>query len=51
MTVSGDKVVSQERMFTKALGRIRDVRNGPDGAIYLVIDSNNGALLRVEPAL
>lgn len=50
MMLSGDKVVSQERMFTNALGRIRDVRNGPDGAIYLLTDSNNGALLRVEPA-
>lgn len=51
MTLAGDKVVSQERMFSNALGRIRDVRNGPDGAIYLLTDSNNGALLRVEPAI
>jgi glucose/arabinose dehydrogenase len=42
--------VAQERMFVNELGRIRDVRNGPDGNIYLLTDSSDGALLRVEPA-
>lgn len=50
MTLAGDKVVAQERMFTKVLGRIRDVRNGPDGNLYLLTDSENGAVLRMEPA-
>ncbi len=50
LTLDGDKVVSQERMFTNALGRIRDVRQGPDGNIYLLTDSTDGALLRVEAA-
>jgi glucose/arabinose dehydrogenase len=50
LTIDGDKVVAQERMFVNELGRIRDVRNGPDGNIYLLTDSSNGALLRVEPA-
>ena len=49
LTLDGDKVVSQERMFSNALGRIRDVRQGPDGNIYLLTDSTDGALLRVEP--
>jgi aldose sugar dehydrogenase len=49
LVLSGDKVVEQERMFTNALGRIRDVRNGPDGAIYLLTDSDQGTLLRMEP--
>jgi glucose/arabinose dehydrogenase len=30
--------------------RIRDVRNGPDGAIYLVTDNNAGRILKVVPA-
>jgi glucose/arabinose dehydrogenase len=50
LTLDGDKVVAQERMFVNELGRIRDVRNGPDGNIYLLTDSSDGALLRVEPA-
>jgi len=50
LTLDGDKVVSQERMFTNALGRIRDVRQGLDGNIYLLTDSTDGALLRVEAA-
>jgi len=50
ITLDGDKVVAQERMFTREVGRIRDVRQGPDGNIYLLTDSNEGALLRVEPA-
>ncbi len=50
MTLDGDKVIAQERMFVQALGRIRDVRQGPDGNIYLLTDSSEGALLRLEPA-
>jgi len=30
-------------------GRIRDVREGPDGAIYLLTDAANGKLLRLDP--
>jgi len=50
ITLDGDKVVAQERLFTREVGRIRDVRQGPDGNIYLLTDSSDGALLRVEPA-
>jgi glucose/arabinose dehydrogenase len=32
------------------VGRVRDVRSGPDGLIYLLTDSSSGALLRLEPA-
>lgn len=49
ITLDGEKVVSQERLFEKRLGRIRDVREGPDGMIYLLTDGRNGALLRVAP--
>lgn len=41
------KVVDEERLINGALGRIRDVRQGPDGALYLLTDENNGKLLRL----
>ncbi|OGT80041.1 MAG: glucose dehydrogenase, partial [Gammaproteobacteria bacterium RIFCSPLOWO2_02_FULL_47_50] len=40
-------VVNEERLINGALGRIRDVRQGPDGALYLLTDENNGKLLRL----
>jgi glucose/arabinose dehydrogenase len=47
--LEGDQVVSEERLFEGQLGRVRDVRVGPDGAIYLLTDADNGALIRVAP--
>lgn len=32
------------------IGRIRDVRTGPDGLVYLLSDEKNGSLYRLEPA-
>lgn len=43
-------VVGEERMFQDAFGRIRDVRTGPDGAIWFLTDEDGGALYRVAPA-
>ncbi|MDC6166628.1 PQQ-dependent sugar dehydrogenase [Paucibacter sp. XJ19-41] len=40
----------QEVLFKELGERIRDVRAGPDGAIYLLTDSPNGRVLRVVPA-
>jgi glucose/arabinose dehydrogenase len=37
-------------MLKGQVGRIRDVRLGPDGLIYLLTDAADGALLRLEPA-
>jgi aldose sugar dehydrogenase len=42
--------VGQERMLTELQQRLRDVRQGPDGLIYLLTDETAGALLRIEPA-
>jgi aldose sugar dehydrogenase len=49
VVLDGDKVVSQERLFERELGRIRDVRQGPDGNIYLLTDSSDGELIRIAP--
>jgi glucose/arabinose dehydrogenase len=50
ITLDGEKVLSQERLFEGKLGRIRDVREGPDGNLYLLTDSPTGDLIRLEPA-
>jgi glucose/arabinose dehydrogenase len=46
---AGDPV-GQERILTELGQRFRDVRQGPDGLIYLLTDETEGAVLRVEPA-
>jgi glucose/arabinose dehydrogenase len=43
------KVVEQERLFADLKQRIRDVRVGPDGAVYLLTDDERGKVLRVTP--
>ncbi len=48
VVLDGEKVVSQERLFERQLGRIRDVRQAPDGSIYLLTDAADGELLRLE---
>jgi glucose/arabinose dehydrogenase len=50
LRLDGEKVVKEERMLRGTLGRIRDVRQGPDGNLYLLTDSSAGAILRIEPA-
>jgi glucose/arabinose dehydrogenase len=49
LDMEGNDVVDEERLFEGELGRIRDVRVGPDGAIYLLTDADNGQLIRVAP--
>jgi glucose/arabinose dehydrogenase len=52
LTVNGDKVVDEERLLKDMQPkpeRIRDVRQGPDGALYLLTDSATGRLLKLVP--
>jgi len=49
LTLDGEKVVKEERLLKGVLGRIRDVRMGPDGFIYLLTDESSGVLARLEP--
>jgi glucose/arabinose dehydrogenase len=50
LEIEDDRVVHEERMLAGEFGRIRDVRQGPDGLIYLLTDESNGQLLRLVPA-
>jgi glucose/arabinose dehydrogenase len=49
LKIDGEKVLGEERMLESLGERIRDVREGPDGFIYLLTDSHEGRLLRLEP--
>ncbi len=49
LELDGEKVVREERLLQGLVGRIRDVRMGPDGLVYLLTDDTQGALLRLEP--
>ncbi len=46
----GDRIVREERMLQSLGERIRDVRQGPDGLLYLVTDGPQGRVLRLKPA-
>jgi len=50
LVMKNGKVKSQETMFTELDQRIREVRTGPDGYLYLLTDSDEGKMLRVSPA-
>src|SRR5262245_60121271 len=41
--------VTRESMLTDLKQRIRDIKQGPDGLIYLLTDENHGAILKLEP--
>jgi aldose sugar dehydrogenase len=53
LRVNGEKVVEEQRLLEDRGERIRDVRQGPDGYLYVLTDEANGKLLKVglaEPA-
>tara|TARA_B100002051_G_C16729131_1_gene637140 strand:- start:59 stop:1129 length:1071 start_codon:yes stop_codon:yes gene_type:complete len=50
VTFENGKVTDQEELLSNLDERIRDVRNGPDGYLYIITDSSNGRLIRLEPA-
>ncbi|MFZ9811252.1 MAG: PQQ-dependent sugar dehydrogenase [Burkholderiaceae bacterium] len=43
------KVIKEERLLVGEVGRVRDVRQGPDGYLYLLTESSDAGLLRIEP--
>ncbi|HRA78150.1 MAG TPA: PQQ-dependent sugar dehydrogenase [Burkholderiaceae bacterium] len=50
LELDGDKVVREERLFADLGERVRDVRQGPDGLLYLLTDQPDGRLLRLAPS-
>jgi aldose sugar dehydrogenase len=50
LELDGEKVTKEERLLTTLNSRIRDVRQGPDGALWLATDATDGRILRVTPA-
>lgn len=49
ITLRGTRVENRETLLADYRRRIRDVRNGPDGYIYLLIDAPSGPVVRLEP--
>lgn len=49
VVLDGTRVVSQEKLLDGYGRRIRDVRNGPDGFLYLLVDDAKAPMLRLEP--
>jgi len=50
LVLNGDRVVNEERLLTELNARIRGVAEGPDGALYVLTDGNNGKILKLTPA-
>lgn len=50
LALDGNEVVHEERILDDAGRRIRDVVEGPGGALYLLTDARNGEVLRITPA-
>jgi glucose/arabinose dehydrogenase len=48
--LEGTEVVGQERVFPEIDERVRDIAVGPDGALYVLIDAEDGRVLRIRPA-
>ncbi len=50
LRLDGDRVLEEEALIDTLGHRIRDVRQGPDGLLYLLVDDPMGKILRLEPA-
>ncbi|HZX78128.1 PQQ-dependent sugar dehydrogenase [Lysobacter sp.] len=49
LTLDGDKITGEERLLKDLGARIRDVRVGADGEVYVLTDETDGKLLRLDP--
>ena len=50
LSLDGDRVIGEETLLADMDLRIRDVEIGPDGALYVLTDEDDGAILRITPA-
>ena len=51
LVLEDDRVVGEEHLLVERGRRLRDVRQGPEGALYIVTDEANGELWKLSPAL
>jgi glucose/arabinose dehydrogenase len=49
LVIEGDRVVGEEHLLAERGKRVRDVRQGPDGALYVVTDESDGELWKITP--
>ena len=49
LVIDGESIAHEEILLEGTVGRIRDVRLGPDGYLYLLTDESDGGLYRIEP--
>lgn len=50
LELDGERVIAEERLLEPLKLRIRDVAQGPEGALYVVTDEDAGQILRITPA-
>ena len=50
LDIQNGKIAAEETLFSELAVRVRDVRNGPDGALYILTNGSPGKLIRVVPA-
>jgi glucose/arabinose dehydrogenase len=49
LVIEGDRVAGEEHLLAERGQRVRDVRQGPDGALYVVTDEADGELWKIVP--
>jgi glucose/arabinose dehydrogenase len=49
LVMKGDRIVGEEVLLSNLNERIRDIRQGPDGALYILTDNAKGRILRLAP--
>jgi glucose/arabinose dehydrogenase len=49
LVLKDDRVIGEQRLLTELNTRIRGVSEGPDGALYVLTDGNNGTIVRLVP--
>jgi glucose/arabinose dehydrogenase len=49
LVLNGERVIAEERLLTELNSRIRGVNEGPDGALYVMTDGNDGKIVKLVP--
>jgi glucose/arabinose dehydrogenase len=49
LVLNGERVIAEERLLTELNSRIRGVNEGPDGALYVMTDGNDGKIVKLIP--